>query len=77
MILTEKMVIDYLGNDYKKQGNELVWQCPICQDQHKDNLKYNIKKNVLECFADKTHPEAIYAQIMKENKPIPLHHYHR
>lgn len=51
--LTESEVIAILGNDYKEQGQELVWRCPACPngDKHGDNLKFNRQKHVLKCFA--------------------------
>ena len=69
MQLTEQMVINYLGQPQKKQGNELIWQCPLCLDAHKDNSKYNISKNVLYCFADDTHAPLICKEIYKKNQP--------
>lgn len=51
--ITEEEVISILGNDYKIQGQELVFQCRACAggDTHKDNLKFNRQKNVLKCHA--------------------------
>src|SRR5574344_1207449 len=69
MELTEQMVINHLGQPVKKQGNELVFQCPICMDKGKDNLKYNTAKNVLHCFADDTHAPLICKEIYKKNLP--------
>ena len=64
-----KLVIDsiikYLGQPLKKCGNELIWQCPICMDKGKDNLKYNIAKNILYCFANPEHSKAILREINK------------
>ncbi len=68
--ITLEKLTDYLGNDYKKQGNELVWQCPICNDTHRDNLKYNKKKNVLTCFADHRHAGMILSDILKANRDL-------
>lgn len=69
MQLTEQMVLNHLGQPRTKQGNELVFQCPICMDKGKDNLKYNTAKNVLHCFADDTHAPLICKEIYKKNKP--------
>ena len=54
-----KLVIDsiikYLGQPLKKCGKELIWQCPICMDKGKDNLKsfvsflLKIISNLREC----------------------------
>ncbi len=53
------ILIEYLGDNYKKIHNEYVWQCPLCAkegaDRHHDNLKYNISKGFLTCFRDPTH----------------------
>lgn len=67
-----KLVIDsiikYLGQPLKKCGKELIWQCPICMDKGKDNLKYNIVKNVLYCFANSEHAKTILREINKKDK---------
>lgn len=59
-------VIDYLGEHEKQEGDYLIWQCPLCQDTGRDNLKYNLTKKCLWCFADDTHAPQIlkdlYAQ---------------
>lgn len=53
--ITEEEVISILGNNYKTQGNELVFRCPSCaavgRDRAADNLKYNKDKHILKCFA--------------------------
>lgn len=53
--ITEQEVISILGNDYKVQGDELVWACPACRygggDRAADNLKFNRSKHILKCFA--------------------------
>lgn len=61
-------LIEYLGQPLKKCGNELIWQCPICMDRGKDNLKYNIAKNVLYCFANSEHAKTILKEINKKDK---------
>ncbi len=43
-------VIKLLG-DYKKCGNEYLFQCPYCIDKSRNNFSYNVKKNFLWCFA--------------------------
>ena len=43
-------IIELLG-DYKKQGNEYLFQCPYCNDKSRNNFSYNKKKNLLWCFA--------------------------
>lgn len=53
--ITEEEVIAILGNNYKVQGEELVWACPACRysggDRAADNLKFNRTKHILKCFA--------------------------
>ena len=53
MPITEQEVISILGNNFKTQGQELVWRCPACPggDKKGDNLKFNKEKHVLHCFA--------------------------
>ena len=83
MELTLNDIQEYLGQTGKKQGDEIVFGCGICQlsggDVHSDNLKWNTKKNVLYCFKDSEHSKIIMSKIMKkkheakrmENKEIP------
>ena len=51
--ITEEEVISILGTNYKRQGRELVWRCPACPNGDKagDNLKFNLDKHILKCFA--------------------------
>lgn len=85
MELTLNDIQEYLGQTGKKEGDEIVFGCGICQlsggDVHSDNLKWNTKKNVLYCFKDSTHSGIILSEIMKkkheakrmENKEIPAY----
>ena len=85
MELTLNDIQEYLGQTGKKQGDEIVFGCGICQlsggDVHSDNLKWNTKKNVLYCFKDSEHSKIIMSEIMKkkyeakrmENKDIPAY----
>ena len=85
MELTLNDIQEYLGQTGKKQGDEIVFGCGICQlsggDAHSDNLKWNTKKNVLYCFKDSEHSKIILSEIMKkkheamrmENKEIPAY----
>lgn len=85
MELTLNDIQEYLGQQGKKQGDEIVFGCGICQlsggDVHSDNLKWNTKKNVLYCFKDSEHSKIILSEIMKkkyeakriENKEIPAY----
>ena len=85
MELTLNDIQEYLGQTGKKQGDEIIFGCGICQlsggDVHSDNLKWNTKKNVLYCFKDSEHSKIIMSEIMKkkheakrmENKEIPAY----
>ena len=85
MELTLNDIQEYLGQTGKKQGDEIVFGCGICQlsggDAHSDNLKWNTKKNILYCFKDSEHSKIIMSEIMKkkheakrmENKEIPAY----
>lgn len=66
LILTENEVIEVLGNNYKRQGHELVWRCPACPngDKSGDNLKFNVSKGILKCFACDFH-KVIYGIIAR------------
>lgn len=58
-------IVSYLGQPLKQIGYESIWQCPLCRDSGKDNLKYNSKKEVLTCFADNSHSHIIYSEIAR------------
>lgn len=85
MEITLSDIQEYTGQTGKKQGDEIVFGCSICQlsggDVHSDNLKWNTKKNVLYCFKDPDHSKMIMSEIMKkkheskriENKEIPAY----
>lgn len=49
--LTLSDITAVLGEPTKKQGREVLWQCPLCKDSHKDNLRFNPDKGILWCFA--------------------------
>ena len=51
--ITEEEVISILGTNYKRQGREMVWKCPACPNGDKagDNLKFNLDKHIIKCFA--------------------------
>lgn len=68
-MLTKAEVLNFLGNNYKKNGAELEFQCPVCADEggdnSKNNLKFNEKKGVLYCFAGgESHTKELYKQIL-------------
>ncbi len=66
--LTLDLLVAHLGQPEKKYGAEHQWQCPLCQDSGKDNLKFNERKGVLWCFADEEHSKEILRDIFKRNK---------
>lgn len=59
-------IIDYVGQPTKKQSGEIIFGCPICQDKGKNNLKYNLQKEVLYCFANPEHSKEILSEINKK-----------
>ncbi len=65
MELSEKKIIKRLGEPERRVGKELQWKCPYCKDSHKDNLKFNLDKKILWCFADRTHAPMILKEIFK------------
>ena len=85
MELTLNDIQEYLGQQGRKQGDEVVFACPICNslghDKSGNNLKFNTKKNVLYCFYDDSHNRLLLSEIMKkkheakrmENKEIPAY----
>lgn len=63
-------VIELLGT-YKKNGSELLFQCPYCMDRSKNNFSYNIKKNFLWCFAsDGEHSKRWLSEVYNKNFPL-------
>ena len=67
-----ELLIEYLGQPRKKQGDEYIWQCPLCQDRGKDNLKFNVAKGVLYCFADNNHSKTILSDMNKKFNGITI-----
>lgn len=61
-------LIQFLGEPEKQIGNEYIWQCPYCKDSGRDNLKFNITKGILWCFANETHAPKIIGEISKNSK---------
>lgn len=59
-------IIDYVGQPTKKQSGEMLFQCPYCMDKGRDNLKYNLQKQVLYCFANDEHSKQILSEINKK-----------
>lgn len=68
--LTLDKVESLLGQG-KKVGSNYQWQCPYCNDKHKDNLLFNPSKGLLWCFASSgEHSKLILKQIWQHNKPV-------
>lgn len=65
MKLSEKDLIKRLGEPERRVGNEWQWKCPYCKDSHKDNLKFNLERKILWCFADKTHAPKVLKEMFK------------
>ena len=69
--LTLALLTAVLGEPEKQSGDEYLWQCPLCKDTGRDNLKFNAEKGVLWCFADESHAPQILKEILKLNlKPV-------
>ncbi len=66
--LTPEQLIAHLGQPERKSGAELEWQCPLCQDTGRDNLKFNVNKGFLQCFANKEHTKMILSNMSKNNR---------
>lgn len=68
--LTFELLEDYLGPPARRKHDEYEWQCPVCAyyggDTHKDNLKFNARKRVLQCFADPEHSRALLSEIYRQ-----------
>ena len=65
---TEQDYINYLGSPEMDKNNKLYWQCPYCEDSHKDNLIYSKSKNVIHCFADDRHAPQLLKDMWAKNK---------
>ena len=66
--LTLALLTAVLGKPEKQSGDEYLWQCPLCKDTGRDNLKFNAEKGVLWCFADESHAPQILKEILKKGK---------
>ena len=62
--LTLGLLISILGEPEKQSGDEYFWQCPLCKDTGRDNLKFNVVKGILWCFANESHAPQIMEQIL-------------
>ena len=66
--LTLDILQNYLGEPESQSGDEYIWQCPLCKDTGRDNLKFNAAKGILWCFADESHAPQLLREILKKNK---------
>ena len=57
-----------LGEPEKQSGDEYLWQCPLCKDTGRDNLKFNAVKGILWCFANESHAPQILKEILKKDR---------
>ena len=62
--LSLELLTTVLGEPEKQSGDEYLWQCPLCKDTGRDNLKFNAVKGILWCFANESHAP----QILKEGR---------
>lgn len=71
--ITLEQVNTVCGNYTRRNGNNYIFQCPICaeegHDSHKDNLTYNADLKIIKCFANSNHSLDILDRI---NKQCPI-----
>lgn len=67
-VLTLDILQNCLGEPESQSGDEYIWQCPLCKDTGRDNLKFNAAKGILWCFADESHAPQLLREILKKNK---------
>ena len=61
-----------LGQEGRETGNHIYFQCPICQDSHKDNLIYTKSNGLVYCFADSDHAAEVLKTLGHERKYVPM-----
>ena len=66
--LSLDILLNCLGEPESQSGDEYIWQCPLCKDTGRDNLKFNTAKGILWCFADESHAPQLLREILKKNK---------
>lgn len=66
--LTLDILLNCFGEPESQSGDEYIWQCPLCKDTGRDNLKFNTAKGILWCFADESHAPQLLREILKRNK---------
>ena len=63
-----ELLTKVLGEPEKQSGDEYLWQCPLCKDTGRDNLKFNAEKGILWCFANESHAPQILKEILKKGR---------
>lgn len=63
-----ELLTEVLGEPEKQSGDEYLWQCPLCKDTGRDNLKFNAVKGILWCFANESHAPQILKEILKKGR---------
>ena len=66
--LNLELLTAVLGEPEKQSGDEYLWQCPLCKDTGRDNLKFNAVKGILWCFANESHAPQILKEMLKKGK---------
>ena len=66
--LSLELLTTVLGEPEKQSGDEYLWQCPLCKDTGRDNLKFNAVKGILWCFANESHAPQILKEILKKGR---------
>ena len=66
--LNLELLTAVLGEPEKQSGDEYLWQCPLCKDTGRDNLKCNAVKGILWCFANESHAPQILKEMLKKGK---------
>lgn len=61
-------ILAHLGQPSKQNGDYYYWQCPHCLDKAKNNLVYNIKKDILKSFCCDS-GKMVIAEIVKKLNP--------
>lgn len=63
-----ELLTEVLGEPEKQSGDEYLWQCPLCKDTGRDNLKFNAVKGILWCFANESHAPQVLKEILKKGR---------
>lgn len=77
--ITLEVLINYLGEPTKVQNNQTYWQCPYCRasggDNHRDNLIYSNKKNIIKCFVNDSHSRNLLKDIFSNTNRNQINYY--